>query len=387
MSRDIRVKVYGGSGEAVPWPDDEQGRYAQRYCQPMLERPIADYIANVDTSLRLLSVAGCMLPLTVNEEQYDSSYVCSPFTHYVTYAKEELGLTGFRRLRPPLSALLDGIGAVLKWTAFNRVVQVNNWLLSTNLYPELPDRAWLSAVSLLQASFPGHALIFRSLSRRLNGALIDQLLQLGFRLVPSRQIYLLNPADDASTTSKARWLVKRDYALLGRHGYERLGPSELTTEDVPRLKELYHALYVQKYSACNPQLTERFFETALEQELLQFHALRSRQTGRIDAVLGYYRRCGVMTTPVFGYDTSQPQSLGLYRMLSAVLLDLARREGCLLHESSGAAQFKRNRGAVAEIEYSAVYDRHLPVRRRVGWAALRSVLNTLGVPLIRKYKL
>ncbi|WP_159881176.1 GNAT family protein [Paenibacillus puerhi] len=379
--------LYDGRKERIPWPDDEQGRYAQRYLQPILEQPVSSYITNIDTSLRVLGLCGHTVPVTVNSTEYDSSYVCSPYTHYVTYAKEELRLAGFRGLRPPLSALLDTMGVMLKMSGINRVVQVNNWLLSTNLYPAIPEAAWEQAVSLLLDAYPSHALIFRSLNRTLNGPLIERLVSHGFRLVPSRQIYLLKPSDDASVSAKARWLVKRDYKLLSKHGYERLEPSALTPADIPRLTELYRALYVEKYSACNPQFTERFFAMALEQGLLQLHALRSIRTGRIDGVLGFFQREGVMTTPVFGYDTSLPQSLGLYRMLSAVLLELARANGCLLHESSGAAQFKRNRGAWAEIEYSAVYDRHLPIRRQLGWAMLGSVLNGLGVPFIQKYKL
>ncbi|WP_332310230.1 hypothetical protein [Paenibacillus sp. P22] len=74
-------------------------------------------------------------------------------------------------------------------------------------------------------------------------------------------------------------------------------------------------------------------------------------------------------------------------MLSAVLIRTAGSSGHLLHESSGAAQFKRNRGAVSDIEYSAVYDAHLPWHRRAGWSFLHLVLNRIGIPLLRKYKL
>jgi hypothetical protein len=74
-------------------------------------------------------------------------------------------------------------------------------------------------------------------------------------------------------------------------------------------------------------------------------------------------------------------------MLSAVLIGIAARNGNLLHESSGAAQFKRNRGAVADIEYMAVFDAHLPARRRGGWSVLASVLSRIGIPIMRKYKL
>ncbi|MDK8191880.1 hypothetical protein QP794_17470 [Paenibacillus sp. UMB7766-LJ446] len=65
----------------------------------------------------------------------------------------------------------------------------------------------------------------------------------------------------------------------------------------------------------------------------------------------------------------------------------ARENGYLLHESAGAAQFKRNRGAVSDFECSAVYERHLPLGRRWCWMLLDRLLNRVGVPMIRRMKL
>ncbi|MNC45382.1 hypothetical protein D3C75_943410 [compost metagenome] len=94
-----------------------------------------------------------------------------------------------------------------------------------------------------------------------------------------------------------------------------------------------------------------------------------------------------MTAPLFGYDTSLPQSLGLYRMLSAVLIDLAGSRGQLLHESSGVGQFKRNRGAVAATELSAVFDQGTSRLNRCSWSFLGWLLRRVGIPLIQKLKL
>lgn len=94
-----------------------------------------------------------------------------------------------------------------------------------------------------------------------------------------------------------------------------------------------------------------------------------------------------MTAPLFGYDTALPQSVGLYRMLSAVLIGLAGSRSLLLHESSGVGQFKRNRGAVAAIEFSAVYDRGTTWLNRCGWSFLELLLRRIGMPLIQKLKL
>lgn len=148
---------------------------------------------------------------------------------------------------------------------------------------------------------------------------------------------------------------------------------------------LYKLLYLEKYSYHNPQFTERFIAAAMASGTLRLYGLRKE--GRLNAVMGYFCRNGIMTTPLFGYDTAVPQSVGLYRMLSACLIGQARENGHLLHESAGAAQFKRNRGAVADFEYSAVYERHLPWGRRWCWLLLDRLLNRAGVPLMRRMKL
>ncbi|MFB9274363.1 GNAT family N-acetyltransferase [Cohnella cellulosilytica] len=381
-----RVELYEAANIGdYDWPNDEYGRYAKRYLLPLLQEGSERFVRNVRTRLLLLAVDGIPLPVTVNEEEYDNSYVCSPFTHYVSYAKQELVLLGNRALIACLDAILSGIGLLLKGSRFNRVVHINNWLLSTNLYPELDDAQWNAVLEMLLARFPGHAIAFRSLSPSLNARTLDGWRSRGCLLVPSRQIYLLNPGEPGFGSAKSRWLLKRDGALAAKAGYASVGPGDVTESDLPRIAELYRLLYLEKYSRHNPQFTERFLREALYNGILELHGFR--RDGRLDAVLGFYVRDGAMTTPLFGYDTTLPQELGLYRMLSARLIELAGERRLLLHESSGAAQFKRNRGAVPEIEYTAVYVRHLPLKRRMPWTTLSKLLTRIGVPLLRKYKL
>lgn len=367
------------------WPDTEYGRYARRFLLPILEEGAEAYVRNVRTRLLLFSVDGTPVPVTVNDGEYDNSYVCSPYTHYVSYAKEELVLLRNRALIRGLEALLTGIGLLLKLSSFNRVVHVNNWLLSTNLYPALSEEQWAALLDRIVSLFPRHAVVFRSVSPSLNAGLLERLRTAECRLVPSRQIYILRTDAEGFGNAKTRWLLKRDGALAVKNGYERVGAGGMTDADIPRIAELYRMLYLDKYSWHNPQFTERMLETALHEGTLELHGFR--RDGRLDAVLGFYVREGAMTTPLFGYDTSLPQELGLYRMLSARLIEIARERGLLLHESSGAAKFKRNRGAEAEIEYSAVRVRHLPLRRRWCWISLEWLLARIGVPLLRKFKL
>jgi hypothetical protein len=370
----------------LQWPDTEAGHYAKQYLLPLIEHSPAAFIGNAVTELYVLLIDGQVIPLTVNCKEYDNSYVCSPYTHYVTYAKQELILLQNRSLEWALANLLNGVGVGLKLGRLNQSVHINNWLLSTNLCVELTPVQVQAIVHFLLKKFPSHSLAWRSLNRKTAKSLTNCLAGLGCRLVPSRQIYLLPTDQKEGLPSKARWLVKRDFNLIEKNNYSIVGPDELDNTDAPRLVELYNALYLDKYSYCNPWFNEQFLGLALQERLLEIYALRHNETGSIDAVLGYYFREGVMTTPIFGYDTKLPQSIGLYRMLSAALIRLALHHGHLLHESSGAAQFKRNRGASSTIEYTAVYDRHLPAYRRWGWSLLETVLNRIGVPMMKKYK-
>ncbi len=366
----------------IPFPDTQEGRLAAKLLIPWLEHSPTHFVANVTTDLYVLRLGDILLPFTVNFEEYENSYVCSPYTHYVTYAKEELYKLKQPLLESILGRLLDGIGFLLKAGRMNQTVQVNNGLLSTNLYPDQVPSLLNKGLDLLRTNFPEHTIIFRSLAVSVNAPWIHALREQQFRFIPSRQVYLFS-----SPNAKARWLIKRDRQLLQKNGYEVVRTEQLTLTDIPRLKSLYDMLYLEKHSRCNPWFTEAFFTQSLQSRTLQLYALRCTASDRLDAVMGFYVKDGVMTTPVFGYDTSLPQELGLYRMLSSVLIGLSEQNGWRLHESSGAAEFKRNRGALADIEFSAVYDAHLPFTRRTSWFILERLLTRIGVPLMRKWKL
>ena len=85
-----------------------------------------------------------------------------------------------------------------------------------------------------------------------------------------------------------------------------------------------------------------------------------------------------------GYDTALPQGAGLYRMAMAIALERARRLKRQVNMSGGAASFKRNRGAIPAIEYTAVHDRGLPLANRLASQMVRGVLERVGVPLMRR---
>jgi hypothetical protein len=67
--------------------------------------------------------------------------------------------------------------------------------------------------------------------------------------------------------------------------------------------------------------------------------------------------------------------------------DLAARSGYRINLSAGAAEFKRLRGGVGTMEYSAVCARHLPGNRRRAIGLLATLATRIGEPVMRRFEL
>jgi hypothetical protein len=363
------------------FPPGEHGDYARRWWLPFSELGASPFIANVLCQLGVVIAEQLVFPITISSGyERGNAYVVSPYTHYVSYLREELRLVESRAARAALAVLLDALGAVLERGLIDRVVTVNNWLLSTNLYPRSLHDALPSVVDALRNRFPHHAVMFRSLNEVTTGQVMMDLHASGFQPLVSRRVYLFDSNDDTLFKRKG---FRRDHALIVRHGYRVVPVQQADVSQVERIVALYNALYLDKYSRYNPAFTPAFVALAIREQLL--HVFVLEKDGRRDGVMGFFVRDGIMTTPLLGYDTSLPAELGLYRMLTALLSQLARERGLFLHRSSGAATFKRSRGAMPALEYSMVDFHHLTVRRQVAWKLLLRIANQVGRPLLEKY--
>ncbi len=212
---------------------------------------------------------------------------------------------------------------------------------------------------------------------------IAELTAAGFLLIPSRQVYLYS--DIATLPTRFRNL-QIDLRLLQTTGLRQCDGSSFQAADWSRAEKLYGQLYLEKYSHLNPAYRAGFIEAWHRAGLLKVTGSRDHR-GLVQAVVGTFEREGVVTAPIVGYDTDLPQTLGLYRLLMAAVLKYAADEGKRVNLSAGAAQFKRLRGGVPAIEYSAVLVSHLPKRRQRAIRVLRALTQRVGVPLMRRYKL
>ena len=126
--------------DRIPWPDTEDGNYPRRVLVPFMRQGTSTYIANVDAEVRVLVAGQLVLPVVIVDGPSGlshPSYVVSPTSHYVDYAKREveLELQDSPLLRRLIPLVLECFRPLLRWGQLERAVYVNSWLLSTNLYP------------------------------------------------------------------------------------------------------------------------------------------------------------------------------------------------------------------------------------------------------------
>lgn len=346
--------------------------------------PVEGLIRNLTTHVAQLDVAGQAFPITVNEgNQSGNCYICDPVTGYIDYAVEETrNFATNPLLRIGLTNMIRAAAVVVRASGLDRAVHVNNWLFSTNPAPAITDTTASALRDQLVARFAGHAIILRSLNTYSDKSALGALIDAGFHVLPSRQIYLF----DGRAPVRLSKDMKNDRALLRKTSLEEISNDAFAPADYARCIRLYEQLYLEKYTPLNPQYTATYLAEAHKLGILQLQGLRCAD-GTLVAVGGRFQYGHTLTQPLLGYDTTLPQKEGLYRLITAMAQRDAMAKGLLFNMSAGAAAFKRNRCAVPAIEYSAVYIRHLSYRRRIATHTVAKVLSAVGVPLLKRYEL
>jgi hypothetical protein len=340
-------------------------------------------VANLSTTVDSVGAGENRIPVSINCSEANNAWVCSPHTAYSRYSIEELQRFGHAWLTKPLSWLCKGLGGYLWRAQLDDAVGINNWLVSTNLYPELEPSVLSVWIDEARARWPGHAIWFRSLNPRYNSEWLQALQAAGFTMIPSRQVYLYDRVDGEAVRPKN---LRRDLDLLLDTSLTASGAASWSPEDFARAEELYGLLYLKKYSQLNPAYSAQFLRGWHQAGLLELTGYRDEQ-GTLQGVVGVFVIGRTITAPIVGYDTAQPQRTGLYRLLMATVYDLAARSGYRINLSAGAAGFKRLRGGVGTMEYSAVCARHLPRNRQRAISMLAKLATGIGEPMMKRFEL
>ena len=329
-------------------------------------------IKNVDTAIDLIPVDDEPVPITINESEYTNSYVCSPYTAYILYAEEELGLIKSSTQRAALKVAIKAADKILKVAKINRTLSINNWLVSTNITPNWSAQTIQNLTTLLLRRYPNHSYSIRSLNETHHAELMQHLKQAGWHLVPARQVYLF---DNKQRQWWKRSHTKRDQSLLRKTKLIKVSPEMHCQEDFVDIYQCFYKLFIEKHSIYNPQFSAEFLHAMHQSGLMEFHSFRDPTDHRIIASIALFTQQNIITTPIVGYDTSMPKELGLYRLLMAVLLKQTYNSGKAMNLSSGAGSFKRARGGKAALEYTAFYCKHLPFVQRIMMTVFAKTLN------------
>lgn len=348
-------------------------------------RSTSPWVANVDATVRTVEAGARRVPVLLDGPRARrNSYVAGAHASWLDYALDEALGRGTpwqqrvaRTTAWPLRAVAS---AALHAAGFGACAWIDNPLFST----QLPAPGIAATVPAVDAWLRGNAVgrlgLWRNVCRDVDADLYAALRHAGWTLLPARRVYLCDP-QDASLWKRNH--VKRDQRLMRDGEAQWVEHAALRPDDLPALRACFRAVFIDKHSRWNPDFTPGFFERQLQRGPLELLALRVG--GRPAGILGLYAQGGWLTTPLIGYDTSAPPALGLYRRLMARLLHEARERGLRLHYSSGAGDFKANRGGEPVLEYTAAQPGTLPAARRALFSALSALLRRSVPPVLERF--
>jgi hypothetical protein len=345
------------------------------------------FVANLVTQVDVVEAGGLPLPVTINDGEdraghAENAWICSPITTYGRYAAEESERLMPRVLRPLLRGAIGLTDAWMRHAQLDRAVAVNNWLVSTNLYPPAAAFDLDVLVHTCRDRWPDRAIWLRSLNTLQHADWLRAATSAGFALIPTRQVYVFRNL----RRTRQHQNLRRDLQWLDKTPLTFVPHDAFTDADFAQAERLYAQLYLDKYSALNPRYTAAFLRAWHAAGLLECGGFRDAQ-GVLRAVVGVFGQGPLLTAPIVGYDTTWPQHAGLYRLLMAHVLRTTIARDAELNLSAGAAHFKRLRGGVPAIEMSAVYCRHLPPATRRAIAVLCTLTTRIGVPIMQRLQL
>ena len=253
--------------DSLEWPETEDASYAKRFLEPMVKNGIPAYIDNIQTDVFALKVADHVLPVMVATENYENSYICSPYGHYISLGQQSTQLIGNPFFAKIVQKLVGGLGLGVRAGRINSVVYVNHWLAALDLYPGgFTTENLLAITAFLKERFPEHAIIFRSLTPVTNASLILSLVNLDYDLLASRYVFFTDTKNDAVFTTR---ILKSDLKLWRDSPYKICDESQISPDEFPQLLELYNRLYLDRPNL-QPRYNQRYIQMLFEQRLLHF---------------------------------------------------------------------------------------------------------------------
>lgn len=379
--KDSQISLYDETNiDRCAWPDNPDGEYGKKYLEPLIAEGVQSYISNAYIKIAVLIVKDYVLPLTINEPHPTNSFICSPYSYYVSCTSVLTDRIGNWLLKKSLEALLKVYSGFMRLGEIDKVVMVNNWLFTTNPHPGVDEETIKLVNGFLKNRFPHHAIVFRSVIEQTSEKCYHALKKNDYNFIACKYVYLTDGSDENLFNTR---IFKSDLKFI-KDSNLRMGPVNSFNEvEINQIQALYNQLYLKKHSEFSPCYTPKFVKLTMESGLLNLMTVK--QGDNLEGVAGYFCREGQMVSPFFGYDPQKSKNKGVYRYLAVQLLLEAKKNKVLFNQSAGGSFFKTVRRARGSMEYTAVYEKHLPLKRRLPWKILSALSNTLGQHFMKKY--
>jgi hypothetical protein len=212
------VKEYDATNiKNLVWPKTIAASYVRAYVEPIFEDGINPNIGNVSdkvTRLKLLHIIPedyfqendhseapdeLVLPMTINVTEDYENYNCftvSPYHHFISYGRDELQHNPIHPIIKLIMRLILAIFSLFfRVTSMEKILIVNNWMLSTNLTTNLNTNQIEAITTFLCGKYPAHAIIFRSINDSITKDLLERFKRVHYLTIASRMVYVIDARD------------------------------------------------------------------------------------------------------------------------------------------------------------------------------------------------
>lgn len=327
-------------------PQNEYSNFVKEYFLWMHKKWTKEYIKNIDVDIKFIEIDDFLIPVSLWNHK-DNCYTTS-LLWLMRYWKYETKNISNLLVSYFYNFFLDFLIFIAKRNYIDDVVYVNNFLLSTNIYPDFSKDTLNKIHEFLKESYKNKIIIFRSLNNLNNNEIMNSLNTIWFRKMISRQIFIFeNRYIDSYKKLK---VVKNDFRIINKFGFSF---KKIDISEAKVILDLYNMLYLDKYTYLNPQFTVGMIENLLHNKFFSFYKLEDNN--KVIGIIWYYSLNNQSTAPIFWYDTSYNKRYNLYSQISNLLTFQSLNDCNTLNSSSWAWKFKMARGWEKYLEYNYLY--------------------------------
>lgn len=329
-------------------------------------------LKNADFALKEVLINQQKIPILV-PEKYNNCWTTSLMTSIGPMMRDEIkraNLGIFGLILEIASFILEKIGRILK---IDDAIFPYNFAFTTQLYEKGQIDFILDNKQKLQNKFNDKAIILRGINQF--NFDIKKLKEQNIKFLPSRIIFY---SENQSEIIASRDF-KRDIKAFKKANLKyRRFKNNIDDESLNKILTHYEALYIEKYSIYNPQFTNEYIKELMKYGL-EFETLEDDS-----GIIGFatiFERNSVICSPLLGYDLGH--KLPIYRFLMSLCVNEAINNKKALNHSSGAANFKQNRGLKPYFEYMIIVDDHLPFLRRAYYSFISALFKNSSSYLMK----